>query len=163
MQKVFKHFFVVKYFPFLSHQGPIPRGHGHVMASRGIQLCSLPLLPGRPWVCGREESGVLWALLWAVLCSRLRPLPPEDSRSGCTNRKKYYSDLLSFLSCICKTPSTIPIFSPLRKSWMPWNRPGMCPVSSVQPANNRSGATCFTWRMDNHSVKKVDQTGSSTT
>lgn len=62
-----------------SYQGPIPCGHGHVMAPRGIQLCSLPLLPGRPWLCGGEGQGVLRTLLRAIFRSHLRLLPPEDS------------------------------------------------------------------------------------
>lgn len=62
-----------------SHQGPVPCSHGHVMAPWGIHLCSLPFLPGREWICGREGPSVLRMLLWAVLCSHLRPLPAKDS------------------------------------------------------------------------------------
>lgn len=61
-----------------SHQGPVPRGHGHVMAPRGIQLCSLPLLPGDRWVRGGEGPGVLRTMLRGVPRSLLRQLPAED-------------------------------------------------------------------------------------
>lgn len=62
-----------------SHQGPVPCGHGYGMAPRGIHLCSLPLLPGRKWICGGEGPGVLRTLLRAVPRPHLRPLPAEDS------------------------------------------------------------------------------------
>lgn len=71
----------------LSRQGPVPRGHGHVVAPRGVHLCSLPLLPGRERVCGGERPGVLRTLLRAVLRSHLRPLPAEDSGGESRDRR----------------------------------------------------------------------------
>lgn len=67
------------FFTASSHQRPLPRCHGAVVAPGGIHLWPLQLLPGGKWVCGGERPVVLSALLRAVLRPHLRPLPAQDS------------------------------------------------------------------------------------